>query len=210
MGFRLPSSDYDRCTSRTIVAGGIDSLNHRRRWGILIFIVLLAVLLRAWAVMRLPIDFDEPTYLEAAFGYADAIRSGDWSAVIDYAGNREHPALVKVLYGLLILALGDNPSTLVAGLAGRAFSAILGTLAVLVLALFDPLAGGMLAAHTLAIKYTSQVYLEALPHLASVVGVLALTRAKSGRDRWVWISALALGVTAASKFAYLPILFPIL
>ena len=185
-------------------------MNHRRRWGILIFIVLLAVLLRAWAVMRLPIDFDEPAYLEAAFGYADAIRSGDWNAVSDYAGNREHPALVKVLYGLVILALSDNPSTLVAGLAGRAFSAILGTLAVLVLALFDPLAGGMLAAHTLAIKYTSQVYLEALPHLASVVAVLALTRAESGRDRWVWISALALGVTAASKFAYLPILFPIL
>ncbi|MGD8904051.1 MAG: hypothetical protein PVI67_10840, partial [Anaerolineae bacterium] len=84
-------------------------MKNRRRWGILIFIVLLAVLLRAWAVMRLPIDFDEPTYLEAAFGYADAIRSGDWNAVIDYAGNREHPALVKVLYGLVVLALGDNP-----------------------------------------------------------------------------------------------------
>ena len=185
-------------------------MNHRRRWGILLGILLLAVLLRAWAVMRLPIDFDEPTYLEAAFDYADALRAGDWNAIIDYAGNREHPALVKVLYGLVALALGDSPSTLVAGLAGRLLSALLGTLAVLALALFDPLAGGLLAVHTLAVKYTSQVYLEALPHLASVVAVLAFSRLKSGRDRWFWISALALGVTAASKFTYLPVLFPIL
>jgi hypothetical protein len=188
---------------------------NRRRWGILLAILLLALLLRGWAVMRLPIDYDEPTYLEAAFDYARAIRAGDWNGVIDYAGNREHPALVKVLYGLVVLALGDDPGTLVAGLAGRALSALFGTLAVLVLALLDPLAGGMLAVHTLAVKYTSQVYLEALPHLASVVAVLAFSRVRSGRDRPAlglafWLSALALGVTAAGKFTYLPILFPIL
>jgi hypothetical protein len=190
-------------------------VSRRRRWGILVGIVLLAMLLRAWAVMRLPIDYDEPTYLEAAFDYAEAIRAGDWNAVIDYAGNREHPALVKVLYGLVELALGDDPGMLVAGLAGRALSALLGTLAVLVLAFFDPLAGGMLAVHTLAVKYTSQVYLEALPHLASVAAVLAFSRVKLGRDRpalglGFWLSALALGVTAAAKFTYLPIVFPIL
>jgi hypothetical protein len=190
-------------------------MSQRRRWGILVCIVLLALLLRAWAVMRLPIDYDEPTYLQAAFDYARAIQAGDWDAVIDYAGNREHPALVKVLYGLVVLALGGDPSTLVAGLAGRALSAVLGTLAVLVLAVFDPLAGGLLAVHTLAVKYTSQVYLEALPHLASIVAVLAFSRIKAGRDRptrglGFWLSALALGVTAAGKFTYLPILFPLL
>jgi hypothetical protein len=185
-------------------------VSQRRRWGILIGIVLLAMLLRAWAVMRLPIDYDEPTYLQAAFDYARAMRAGDWNAIIDYEGNREHPALVKLLYGLGVLALGDDPGRLVAGLAGRALSGVLGTLAALALAILDPLAGGLLAVHTLAVKYTSQVYLEALPHLASIGCVLAFSRVKSGRDRWFWLSALALGVTAASKLTYLPILFPLL
>jgi len=186
-------------------------VSRRRRWGVLVCIVLLSVLLRGWAVMRLPTDYDEPTYLEAAFDYARALRAGDWNGVIDYEGNREHPALVKILYGLVILALGGDPERLVAELVSRALSAVLGTLAVLVLALFDPLAGGLLAAHTLAIKYTGQVYLEALPHLASIGAVLAFSRVRSGGvGFWFWLSALALGVTAAAKFTYLPILFPIL
>lgn len=209
-------------------------MNARRRWGILLILALLALLLRSWAVMRLPIDFDEPTYLEAATHYADALRAGDWNAVIDYEGNREHPALVKLLYGVVVLVLGEGTGTLVAGLVARALSAILGTIAVLVLALFDPLAGGLLAVHTLAIKYTSQVYLEALPHLASVGAVLAFSRidsrrrgseapAADGESRggshaagpaqasiWFWLSAVALGVTAAGKLTYLPVLFPIL
>ncbi|MBN1660378.1 MAG: transcriptional regulator [Anaerolineae bacterium] len=198
-------------------------MSRKRRWGILFIIVLLALLLRGWAVMRLPIDFDEPTYLEAASAYADAIRAGDWNGVIDYQGNREHPALVKLLYGVVVLILGENEGILVAGLAARALSAILGTLAVLVLALLDPLAGGLLALHTLAIKYTSQVYLEALPHLASILAVLAFSRIRSkdnsaagpaaGGARasaWFWLSAVALGVTAAGKLTYLPVLFPIL
>ncbi|MFN2226915.1 MAG: transcriptional regulator, partial [Anaerolineae bacterium] len=151
-------------------------MSRKRRWSFLAAIVLLALLLRAWAVMRLPLDFDEPTYLEAASDYAAALRAGDWRAIVDYEGNREHPALVKLLYGLVVLALGEEGGTLVAGLVCRALSAILGTLAVLVLALFDPLAGGLLAVHTLAVKYTSQVYLEALPHLASLAAVLALSR----------------------------------
>jgi hypothetical protein len=198
-------------------------LSRKRRWGILASIILLALLLRGWAVMRLPIDFDEPTYLEAATHYAEALRAGDWDGVIDYQGNREHPALVKLLYGMVVLVLGEDTGTLVAGLVARAVSATLGTLAVLVLALLDPLAGGLLALHTLAIKYTSQVYLEALPHLASIGAVLsfsrispthhsAISRQPAGvwASGWFWLSAVALGVTAAGKLTYLPILFPIL
>ena len=44
-----------------------------------------------------------------------------------------------------------------------------------ILALVDPLAGGLLAVHTLFIKYTSQAYLEALPLFAGLAAVLALT-----------------------------------
>jgi len=181
-----------------------------KRHGVLIAIVLLAALLRGWAAWRLPIDYDEPVYLQAGFDYAAALKAGDWNGVIDYAETREHPALVKLLYGLTVLALGQDASWGAALYACRFVSAIFGTLAVLVLALFDPLAGGLLAIHTLAVKYTGQVYLEALPLLASLGAVLAFHHSNRARDRWFWLSALALGVTAASKFAYLPIICVIL
>jgi Two component regulator propeller len=190
----------------TVTAG-----KRSRNWLIaIIAIVLIATLLRGWAVLRLPLDFDEPTYLEAAFDYARLIRAGDLNGVIDYPGIREHPALVKLLYGLVVLALGPNASWAVALYLARGLSAVFGILACLVLALFDPLAGGLLAVHTMAIKYTSQAYLEALPLLATIGAVLALNRAKSARDGWFWVSALALGATAAGKYTYFPVVVPIL
>jgi hypothetical protein len=168
--------------------------------------VLLGALLRVWAAVLLPTDFDEPVYVRIAFDHARALRLGDLNGVIDYPENREHPALVKVLYGLVVLALGDAADSTTALYATRTLSVVLGTLAVLLVALAGgPLAGGMLAVHTLAVKYTSQAYLEALPHATSIVAVLAFQRAASARDRWFWLSALALGLTAAGKFTYLPV-----
>lgn len=183
-----------------------------RRWWTrrrtLAAIVVLAALLRLWAAWQLPVDYDEPVYIKAAFDYAAAIRAGDWNAVIDYAGNREHPPLVKLLYGAGVLALGQGATWDNALLAGRFVSALFGTLAVLVLALADPLAGAMLAVHTLAVKYTSQAYLEALPLFGCIGAVLALRRS-TGRDRWLYLSAGALGLALAGKLAYLPILFTV-
>ena len=181
-------------------------------------IVLVAALLRSWALLRLPLDYDEPVYLRAGFEYARALRAGDWNGVIDYAANREHPALVKLLYGLVLLISGQDTTWAVGLYATRALSALFGALAVLVLALFNPLAAGLLAVHTMAVKYTGQTYLEALPHLASLGAVLALVRSRpAGEQRsrglpggWFWLSALALGVTAAAKFTYLPVVFVIL
>jgi 4-amino-4-deoxy-L-arabinose transferase-like glycosyltransferase len=182
------------------------SVNRRRiRILTLVGIVLVALVLRGWAVLRLPLDFDEPIYLQAGFDYADALRHGDWEAVIDYEGTREHPALVKLLYGLTVMALGPDPNRDVALYAGRSLSAVFGSLAALAVGLVSPLAGALLAVHTLVVKYTSQVYLEALPLLASTVAVLAYTRVCAGRDRWFWLSAVALGVAAASKFTYVPV-----
>jgi hypothetical protein len=177
---------------------------------ILAGIVLLALLLRSWAALRLPLDYDEPVYLEAAKQYAQALRNGDLNGLIDYAGNREHPALGKILYAFALLGVGQDADWMVAVYVSRLVSVLFGVLAATLLALFDPLAGGLLAVHTLAVKYTAQIYLEALPHLASIAAVLALVRSSGGRDRWFWVSALALGVTAAGKFTYLPIVLVIL
>ncbi|MGD9316542.1 MAG: two-component regulator propeller domain-containing protein [Anaerolineae bacterium] len=182
-----------------------------RTWfAILAGIVLLGVILRAWAALRLPLDYDEPVYLQAGFDYARALGRSDIGGVIDYAENREHPALGKLLYALVVVVVGQDAGWQLTLYAGRILSALMGTLAVLLLALLDPLAGGLLAAHTMVVKYTSQVYLEALPHLASLASVLALNRSSKRRDRWFWLSALALGVTAAGKFTYVPIVVVIL
>lgn len=171
--------------------------------------VLLALVVRAWAALMLPIDADEPVYLDAGHAYAQALRAGDWNAVSDYQGNREHPALVKVLYGVGWLIAGERALWTDALYVARAISAVFGTLAVLVVALFDPFAGGLLAVHTLAVKYTSEAYLEAVPLFTSLLAVWAFVRAKSPRDARFWLSAIALGATAASKFTYFPVIFPL-
>ncbi len=172
----------------------------------------LATLLRAWAALLLPVDFDEPTYVRAALGYAQALRAGDIGALIDSPANSEHPPLLKLLYAGGALALGDaaNPTSVI--YSSRAISALAGVLAVAAMAwYFGPLAGGLLAVHTLAVKYTSQAYLEAVPLACSIVAVGAAARAcapdpPAARRRQLWLSALALGLTAAGKLTYLTIL----
>ncbi len=109
-------------------------------------------------------------------------QAGDAGAVIDYEFNREHPPLVKLAYGLGILTLGDKANWAGALYVARLISAVFGVLAVLILALVDPLAGALFAVHTLTLKYTSQAYLEALPLFAGLAAVLALTRWRGGRD----------------------------
>ncbi|MBI4731908.1 MAG: hypothetical protein HY781_07260 [Chloroflexi bacterium] len=178
----------------------------------IVLALLLAIFLRVWAVSLLPQDFDEPVYLQNAYDYADAFRSGDFARVLDYSGNAEHPPFVKLLYSGAVMALGKAATWTNAFFASRAISAFFGVLAVLFLALaVDPLAAGMLAVHTLAVKYTSQVYLEAVPHAMTIAAVLALLRTdKNKTGRWFWLSAAALGVAAASKYSYIPVILVVL
>jgi hypothetical protein len=172
-----------------------------------ILIILIAIFLRAWAVFMLPEDYDEPIYMQVAFEYADAIQRGDLNAVIDNLELREHPALVKLAYGSVIIGLGKAATYANAFYASRTVSALFGVLAVTFLTLFDPLAGGMLAVHTLAVKYTSQVYLEAIPHALTIAAVLAFLRtSEKFPNKWFWVSALAMGAATAGKFTYIPVI----
>jgi hypothetical protein len=174
-------------------------------------VVLLGLALRAWSAWQLPIDADEPVYLRAGYDYAQLIRAGNLQGVIDYPNVQEHPALVKLLYGIPFVASGlpeDEPGPFI---MDRLISVLFGTLAVLALALVDPLAGFLLAAHSMAIKYTAEVYLEAVPMALSLMAVLAFERAArgdgeqrvKGTGRWLWASALALGAAGAGKYPYL-------
>ena len=177
----------------------------RRRW-IVAGVFTLALLLRLWSAWHLPEDYDEPVYLEVGFEYAQLLQDGNLQGVIDYPENAEHPPLVKLLYAAGILAQGPGIQWEQALASSRIISAVLGALASGLVAIIDPLAGLLVAMQTLLVKYTSQAYLEALPLLASIAAVLALRRSTHSRDRWFWISAVALGVTAASKYSYFPII----
>lgn len=193
-------------------------MNRFIKIGLLLFVLLVALGLRLRAVELLPIDYDEDDYLLAGQHYSRAILAHDWREIIDYDFNIEHPALVKLTYGLVLSRLPQRvevpqkPST--APPADvlpqpqlnvlRWTSVVFGSLEVLLLAMLNPLAGLFLAVHTMTIKYTSQVYLEALPALTSLLAVMAYVRSKRSPRPGLWLvlSGAALGLTAASKYIY--------
>ena len=179
-------------------------------------IVLLALFLRLRAVELLPIDFDEDDYLRAAQQFATAIQAGDWGAFTQLNYRAEHPPLTKIINGLAIAPLPpapeipDLPTTAPPASSqpephlavARLMEAAQSVVQVMILALMDPLAALLLAVNTWHIKYTSQVMLEALPSLTSLIAVGAYVRSNGQWNRWLFLSAIALGVTAASKYTY--------
>jgi hypothetical protein len=193
-----------------------------------VLVTLLAGGVRLHAAQRLDVDFDEPVYLGDAIDYARYMRLGDFKMLAWSEDTYEHPALFKILYGVVLLP-SKPPDRLpekdlprlapiaqaAAGpwnLADRYLSVFWGTLAVLTLAVVNPLAGLFLAVNTLSVKYTSEVYLEALPLLSSLLCALAYLRWFGNFSRephltrrhlpWLILSAVFLGITAASKYVY--------
>jgi hypothetical protein len=202
-------------------------LKHYKYWlfALLVLgIIFLAASLRLYAASELLIDFDEPIYLKAAVEYSNHIRSGDYKMVAWSETNYEHPVFYKVLYGVALLI--EDPleklnewdfriltpikeaQAVEYGMVGRNLSIIFGVIAIAVLAVLNPIAALFLSINTLSVKYTSQVYLEALPLLTSFVAVLfyyaSQSQYKNKKRSLVYLalSAAFLGVTAASKYIY--------
>lgn len=177
-----------------------------RRAGQIAAILFLALVLRAWAAWQLPVDADEPTYIAAAAAYRTALRDEGLSGLGEVTANREHPALVKVIDAL---AGGmDDLSFSEALRSNRVVSLVFGLLTVGVLAWVDPLAGLLLALHSLQIKYTAQGYLEAVPQFTSLLMLVLLSRVRGNRDLRLWLAAVLLGATAAGKLPYLVLVIP--
>lgn len=183
-----------------------------RRWQIILVIVLLAAVLRLWAAWQLPLDADEPVYLKAGSDYASLIKSNDLAGILNYEGNREHPVLVKLVYAVPYLIFEPKFGSMAELYFNRVVSVVFGTLAVLVLALIDPLAGAFLALDSMVIKYTSEVYLEAIPLCFSLFSIYCILRSRweGSSPVWFWISAFALGVAGAGKYLYVFAGIPIL
>jgi ABC-type sugar transport system permease subunit len=196
-------------------------MKHKKKWIHYLTILLVALAafgLRIRAVEMLPIDYDEDDYLLAGQKYARAMVEKNWGEISHYEYNLEHPPLVKLTYGLVLTALPlvpEVPERPTSDPPARSLpqphfqilrltSALFGSLEVVGVALLSPLAGLFLAIHTFTIKYTSQVMLEALPAFTSLLAVIAYSRNKAKRrlSGWMALSAVFLGMTAASKYLY--------
>ncbi len=197
------------------------------RLALVITIGLVALGMRLYFANRHVIDHDEPTYLNAALRYTNYLRSGEYTWLAWDQHNYQHPVLSKILYGIVLLTQDplvemhdknfdtgmpiQSAEGRAWGLAGRYTSAALGTLASLAVAAINPLAGLFFATQSLNTISTSVVGLEALPLLTSfLAGIFYLSWVKQissqapGRyvSIWLGLSAVALGMTAASKYTY--------
>ncbi|GAB4567278.1 MAG: hypothetical protein Fur0017_07710 [Anaerolineales bacterium] len=188
-------------------------------------VLLIAWTLRANAIQKLSIDYDEDDYMRAGQEYAHLIRTSNWSGFLEANYRPEHPPLAKIVIGLSLLSAPEKELTPDAATTAepnkslprdlvkpaRTTNAILGWVTVALLAIINPLAGLALATHTFTIKYVSQIMLEALPALTSFLMALTYLQFKKNRKTgWLVASAVFLGLTAASKYLYCVIAIAIL
>jgi hypothetical protein len=177
-------------------------------------------------VQMLTVDYDEDNYLRAGQQYRTALITGDWQDVLARTELSEHPVVGKVIYGAVLTPLPagaeipfrqlsappDNNLPQPQLTAARLTAAAFGVAAVAALATLDPIAAAFLAVESWSVKYTTEVMLESFGAFFSLLAVLAYIRAgRSGRGwpqlggrdgRWLAVSAIALGLTAATKYVY--------
>ncbi len=190
------------------------------RLGAVGLITALSLLLHAQAA-RLPIDFDEDDYMRAGQILADEIRTGNPAILLEDNYRIEHPQFVKMLIASVML--GMEPIQRIPELpvtansyelmhrptlaAVRRMEVAFGVFAVTALALVSPVAGILLATSTWVIKYTSQVMLESVPLLFSLLGVALYEFARgissARRRRLAYIaSAIGIGLAVGAKYPY--------
>lgn len=178
-----------------------------RKWLIVVFVLLvgLAVALRAPHVAaHAPKRGDSLLYLNNSREYARLIEQHDWLGVLNYDGSYEHPALVKLMYGVGIVARDILAAPVTDSFAARTVVTFFSVLQVVLIGLLNPIAGFLLAVQTTHIAYTTDTMLEGIPAFLSTLAIFAYVRyQKNQRARWFYLSALALGMTAAGKYIYL-------
>jgi hypothetical protein len=193
---------------------------------LIIAITVIGTALRIYAANRLPIDNDERIYLQAALQYNNFIRQERWGMMELVDFNSEHPAFYKIVYGVALLSrpplenlkkadfvLGMSIADVNArqwGLTARYVSVMSGGLTTLALSVINPLAGLFFATDTLAVKYDSSIYLEALPLLANLLAAMCYLRWYENAHRqperenllWLGLSAAFMGGSVACKYTY--------
>jgi hypothetical protein len=171
------------------------------RW--ILVAVLAAVLVRLPAITTLPLDSDEPIYMAASQEIAEGLRDKNAELILAPTLNREHPGLVKLLYGLSFVGLGEEPDLIARLATTRGLSMLAGLATVGLVAWVHPAAGLALATHTLHAKYSVQGYLDSLPlfwmSLAMIVGWRTRAEADS---RGQILAAACWGAAVAGKWLH--------
>jgi len=190
---------------------------------ILIFLIIcLSGFVRWKAVATLSIDYDEDDYLRAAQQFATLIKNKEFSGFLETNYRPEHPQLTKILLGLSLLPekayplVKDSPTTAGPNIYlprplvknARIMNAVFGVASTIGISILNPVAGLLQAIHSFNVKYTSEIMLESIPAFTSflVVFFYLLWRRETGtrhrRNLWIVLSAVFLGLTAASKYMY--------
>lgn len=190
------------------------------RLGAVGLIAALSLLLHAQAA-RLPVDFDEDDYMRGGQILADGIRTGNPAILLQQNYRIEHPQFVKILVAAVMLGrepiqripelpVTANPYELLHRptlAAVRRMESAFGIVASVALATVSPVAALLLTTSTWVIKYTSQVMLESVPLLFSLIGVALYEFARgiaSARRRRLanLLSAVAIGLAVGAKYPY--------
>lgn len=183
--------------------------SENRRWAGLLFFVLFAGILGLTArtsYLDRPsrVVSDERHYLKDGIAYAGFIENRDWAGLVAYRGHYEHPPLVRILWGGGIAAAHGLDLAVTDLVVARWTSVLAGLGLVLLATIVNPFAGIFLAIHSVESLFTARAYLEAVPALTSAIAVISYVRyRKTKYVRWLYLAALALGITAASKYIYL-------
>ncbi len=140
-------------------------------------------------------DFDEPVYLEASRNIGRMIVEGNFSGLITYDYNIEHPYLGKIIYGIPLALMNYSDPIMFL----RMINTYLSSLTVVVLTFMSPLAGILYAGEAYSTKYGLEVYLDGFAALFTILAIYPLTSAPIGR-RKIILSAVFTGLAFAVKY----------
>jgi hypothetical protein len=169
-------------------------------------LLILSVICLAWGTRfytatHLPLSGDEQIYVPVSAQYADAMVQGDWNEILTSRTNTEHPLFVKLSFAAAML-FGKSVGIASELLSARFVSIAATTVLTALLAVVNPIAAAAFSMHSIQIHYSSQAYLEAIPALTISLAMIAFERAQKRGARWLYVSAVCLGLTAASKYIY--------
>jgi hypothetical protein len=191
-------------------------LGPRGRLLLALAVGLLAFGLRLRAVGELPPHGDEPQYLFAAERYADSIRLRYPQLLWEFRGDREHPALGKIMFGAALYlshSWEETPSHPRRSLvAARTVTIIAGALIAAALAWIQPLAGLLFAGfHGLGARYSMLAYTDALAYSPLIFALILLEATTRRRtlleprpDRRLLGAAALTGCAMAIKYHVIP------
>lgn len=196
-----------------IKTGGLN-LDLRKIWNLLskrrkiigfimaVWLGIFALTIRWHALKVLGDEVDEGFYIPASMHYANAMKNRNWMEIVHYDFNIEHPVFAKLVYGFSIVLTGSVNSRDDARTASRLASALFTVGTIILVSLVNPIAGFFLSVNSWSIMYSSVAYLDSPTAFFATLAVLTFNRSKYRLNKYLIISAVATGMSFASKYTF--------